>query len=75
MIGAPKKNPAAVASGRLGGKVGGKIRMKSMSAKERIEFASKGGRVGGRARAEKLSRKRRIEIARQAAVARWSKSK
>jgi hypothetical protein len=38
----------------LGGKVGGKIRMQSMTQRERVEFASKGGVVGGRARAAKL---------------------
>jgi hypothetical protein len=70
-----KKNPAAVALGRLGGKVGGKIRMQTMSKKERAEFAAMGGAVGGRARARKLSSKRRIEIARKAAAARWAKAK
>jgi hypothetical protein len=72
---AKKKNPAAVALGRLGGKVGGKARMEAMSPEERIAFASKGGAVGGRARAEKLSSKRRSEIARKAAKARWGKTK
>jgi hypothetical protein len=72
---AKKKNPAAVALGRLGGKVGGKARMEGMSAEERTEFASKGGAVGGRARADKLSSKRRTEIARNAAAARWAKTK
>ena len=72
---AKKKNPAAVALGRLGGKVGGKVRMAAMSPKERTEFATKGGTVGGRARADKLSSKRRSEIARKAAAARWGKTK
>jgi len=72
---AHKKNPAAVALGKLGGKVGGKVRMENMSAEERAEFASKGGKVGGRARADKLSSKRRSEIARKAAAARWAKTK
>jgi hypothetical protein len=71
----PKKNPAAVALGRLGGKVGGKSRMEQMSAAQRTEFASRGGKVGGKARAQKLSRKRRSEIARKAAVARWAKAR
>jgi hypothetical protein len=71
---AKKKNPAAVALGRLGGKVGGKARMEAMSPEERTEFASKGGAVGGRARADKLSSKRRSEIARKAAAARWGKT-
>ena len=70
-----KKNPAAVALGRLGGKVGGKVRMGAMSPEERADFASKGGKVGGRARAEKLSSKRKSEIARKAAAARWANQK
>ena len=70
-----KKNPAAVALGKLGGKIGGKVRMKSMTAAERKEFASMGGKIGGRARAEKLSRRRLSEIGRQAAKARWAKAK
>ena len=70
-----KKNPAAVALGKLGGKIGGKMRMKSMSAAERKEFASKGGKIGGRARAEKLSSRRLSEIGRQAAQARWANAK
>ena len=72
---ASKKNPAAVALGKLGGKVGGKVRMKNMTPQERTEFASRGGKVGGKARAEKLSSKERTEIARRAAEARWRKSK
>jgi hypothetical protein len=38
---APKKNPAAVALGRLGGLKGGKARAKSLTAKERSEIAKK----------------------------------
>lgn len=34
-----KKNPAAVALGRLGGKVGGKARAESLSPKRRKEIA------------------------------------
>jgi hypothetical protein len=37
----PAKNPAAVALGRLGGLKGGKARAKSLSAKQRTEFARK----------------------------------
>ena len=70
-----KKNPAAVALGKLGGKIGGKVRMNSMTAAERKEFASMGGKIGGRARAEKLSSRRLSEIGRQAAQARWAKAK
>ena len=47
----PKKNPAAVALGRLG------------------------GLKGGKKRAEKLSPEQRSAIARNAASARWKKSK
>jgi hypothetical protein len=36
-----KKNPAAVALGRLGGIVGGKARAAKLSAKERSESARK----------------------------------
>jgi hypothetical protein len=35
------KNPAAVALGKLGGKRGGKARMKQLSAQERTELARK----------------------------------
>ena len=38
----PKKKPVAVALGRLGGKVSGKVRMKTMSRKEGAEFAAMG---------------------------------
>ena len=37
----PKKNPAAVALGRLGGLKGGPARAKKMSARERSESARK----------------------------------
>jgi len=37
----PKKNPAAVALGRLGGLKGGKARAKKLSAKKRKEIAKK----------------------------------
>lgn len=37
----PKKNPAAVALGRLGGLKGGKARAASLSAKKRSEIAKK----------------------------------
>lgn len=36
-----KKNPAAVALGRLGGKVGGKARAEALTAKRRSEIAAK----------------------------------
>ncbi len=37
----PKKNPAAVALGRLGGKKGGPARAKKLSAEQRKEIARK----------------------------------
>ena len=37
----PKKNPAAVALGRLGGKKGGVARAKKLSAKKRSSIAKK----------------------------------
>ena len=37
----PKKNPAAVALGRLGGQKGGKARAAKLSAKKRTEIAKK----------------------------------
>jgi len=41
----PRKNPAAVALGRLGGLKGGKARKASLSPKRRIEIAKKAARV------------------------------
>ena len=67
----PKKNPHAVALGRLGGKRTAEV----LTEQEQREIASKAGKVGGRARADKLSSKRRSEIARKAAAARWAKAK
>ena len=66
-----KKNPAAVALGRLGGRIGGPARIAAMTPKQLEEFARKGGEAGGKARAESLSKKRRQEIAKKAAAARW----
>ena len=40
-----KKNPAAVALGRLGGLKGGKARMDKLSAKRRVEIAKEAARV------------------------------
>jgi len=68
-----KKNPAAVALGRLGGKKGGKARIESMTSEERQEFARSDGEAGGKARADKLSPARRKAIAQAAAAARWKK--
>lgn len=41
----PKKNPAAVALGRMGGKVGGKARAESLSEDRRKEIALKAARA------------------------------
>ena len=41
----PKKNPAAVALGRLGGLKGGKARAKNLSAKRLKEIAQKAARA------------------------------
>jgi hypothetical protein len=60
-----KKNPHAQALGALGGKA----RVKKMSAAELAEFTS----MGGRARAESLSAARRSEIAKLAVAAREKK--
>lgn len=40
-----EKNPAAVALGRLGGKVGGHARAKKLSAKKRKEIATKAAKT------------------------------
>jgi hypothetical protein len=45
----PKKNPAAVALGRLGGKKGGPARAKKLSAKRRAAIARKAAKVRWRA--------------------------
>ena len=64
-----KKNPAAVALGKLGGKAS----MKARSSEEREEFARSGGLAGGKARATALTAAKRKEIAQKAAAARWGK--
>ena len=83
-----KKNPHAVALGRLGGKA----RAQVLSDKEKQAIASKAGKVGGKrraealaamstagvggkARAQKLTPARRKEIAKKAAAKRWEKAK
>jgi len=40
----PKKNPAAVALGRLGGLKGGKARSEKLSKKRRVEIAKEAAR-------------------------------
>jgi len=65
----PRKNPAAVALGRLGGKA----RARKLSAEQQSEIGRKAGSVGGKRRAEALSAAQRKAIAQQAAKARWGK--
>ena len=64
----PKKNPHAVALGKLGGKK----RADVLSPEEIEDIARKGGKVGGKARAAKLTKEQRSAIARKAAAARWA---
>jgi hypothetical protein len=70
-----KKNPHAVALGRLGGTKGGKARAQNLSAEELSRIGRMGGKSGGPARAAKLSPARRKAIAKKAAAARWKKAK
>ncbi|MBV9300892.1 MAG: hypothetical protein JOY53_02140 [Acidobacteriaceae bacterium] len=65
-----RKNPAAVALGRLGGRARAKLPPEELS-----RIAEKAAPAGGKARAEKLSAKRRSAIAKKAAAARWSNRK
>lgn len=62
-----KKNAAAVALGRLGGKA----RLRTMTEEERSAIASKAGKT----RAKKQSAEERAAQARKAAKARWAKKK
>jgi hypothetical protein len=66
-----KKNPHAVALGKLGGAKGGRARAENLSKEELSAIGRKAGGVGGQARAKSLSAKRRKEIAAKAAAARW----
>jgi hypothetical protein len=66
-----KKNPHAVALGKLGGAKGGRARAARLSAEEISAISSKAGKAGGPARAKALSAAKRQEIARNAARARW----
>jgi len=63
-----KKNQAAVALGRLGGRA----RAKALSAERQSEIGKIAGQVGGRRRAEALSAEQRKAIARKAAMTRWA---
>jgi hypothetical protein len=66
-----KKNPSAVALGRLGGKKGGLARAKKLSRTERQSIAKK----AGKARMKTLSKAQRSDLARKAIAARWSKKR
>lgn len=64
-----RKNPAAVALGRLGGRA----RAQKLSAEQQSEIGRIAGQVGGKRRAEALSPVQRKLIAQKAARARWGK--
>jgi hypothetical protein len=72
-----KKNPHAVALGRLGGLKGGKARAEALTEAQLSAIGRKGGmkggKKGGKARAKVLTAAQRQEIARKAAAARWAK--
>ncbi len=65
----PKKNPAAVALGKLGGAKGGPARAKALTKKRRSEIAAS----GAAARVKSLTKAERSEIAKKAAAKRWAK--
>lgn len=66
-----RKNPHAVALGRLGGKKGGPARAQKLTPEQRRESAQKAGQASARARMTSLTAKQRSAIARKAALARW----
>jgi hypothetical protein len=68
-----RKNPHAVALGRLGGKVGGKARAASLTAEELSEAGRIAGIASGAARMSSLTPAKRKAIAKKAATARWAK--
>lgn len=68
-----KKNPHAVALGRLGGLKGGIARSEALTGAQMSAIGRKGGRKGGPARAAALTPAKRRAIAQAAAVARWAK--
>jgi hypothetical protein len=68
-----KKNPHAVALGKLGGAKGGKARARNLSAAELSAIGRLGGKVGGKARAAALKPSERQAIARKGAAVRWGK--
>ena len=50
-----KKNPHAVALGKLGGAKGGQARAENLSAAQLSKIGKKGGKIGGKARAAALT--------------------
>lgn len=62
-----KKNPHAVALGKLGGKA----RAKKLTPEQIAASASKAGKAGGPARAASLTAAERRAIAQKAAAKRW----
>jgi len=66
-----KKNPHAVALGRLGGKIGGKARAANMTAEQLSESGRIAGIASGEARMTSLTPAKRKAIAKKAAAARW----
>jgi hypothetical protein len=71
----PKKNPHAVALGRMGARKGGLARAKKLTPEERSSSAKKAGEASGAARMTSMTAEHRREIARKAAKARWAKKK
>jgi len=67
-----KKNPHAVALGRLGGLKGGNARAEALTDAELSAIGRMGGRAGGPARAAALTPAKRKAIAKKAAAARWA---
>lgn len=68
-----KKNPHAVALGRMGGRKGGLARAAALTPEQRSLSAQKAGEASGKARMTSLTPEQRKEIARKAALARWKK--
>lgn len=63
-----RKNPHAVALGKLGGNARAELPSEELS-----EINKAGAAAGGKARAKKLTKAQRKEIAQKAAKARWAK--
>jgi len=70
---AQRKNPHAIALGKLGAAKGGHARAQNLTPAQLSKIGRKGGKIGGRARAAALTPEQRSAIARKAAVTRWGK--